>query len=81
MPLEFAWKAWSQRSHPATTQDLVLVGRAEQQTRLVEKVAADVGAMLVEADSPNEAYGFILAVLTARTTYRSGTASLQNRWS
>lgn len=63
MPLDFAWKAWSQRSAPATTTELVLVGRAEQQTRLIERVAADVGAILVEADSPNEAFGFMLAVL------------------
>jgi hypothetical protein len=64
MPLELAWRVWSQRSHPATTQELVLVGRAEQQTKLVERVTSDVGAIVVEADSPNEAYGFILAVLT-----------------
>ena len=64
IPLEFAWKAWSQRSHPATTQELVLVGRAEQQTKVVVKLAGDAGAIVVEADSPNEAYGFILAVLT-----------------
>jgi hypothetical protein len=64
MPLELAWKAWSQRSHPATTQELVLVGRAEQQTKLVNKLAGYAGAIVVEADSPNEAYGFILAVLT-----------------
>ncbi len=31
--LDFAWKAWSQRSNPATTQELVLTGRAEQQAR------------------------------------------------
>ena len=64
MPLEFAWKAWSQRSHPATTQELVLVGRAEQQTKLVNKLAGDAGAIAIEADFPNEAYGFNLAVLT-----------------
>lgn len=64
MPLNFAWKAWSQRSNPTTTQELVLVGRAGQQTKLVEKLAADAGPIVVEADSPNEAYGFILAVLT-----------------
>lgn len=64
MPLDFAWKTWSQRSNPPTTQELVLVGRAEQQTRLVERLAAGVEGIVVEADSPNEAYGFILAVLT-----------------
>ena len=64
MPLEFAWKTWSLRSHPATTQELVLVGRAEQQTKLVNKLTGDAGAIVVEADSPNEAYGFNLAVLT-----------------
>jgi len=64
MPLDFAWKTWSQRSDPATSQELVLASRSEQQASLVERLAADVGGIVVEADSPNEAYGFILAVLT-----------------
>lgn len=62
--LEQAWTEWSQRSRPATTQSLVLVGRAEEQTQLIERLVSEHQAIDVEADSPNEAYGFFLAALT-----------------
>jgi hypothetical protein len=57
MPLDFAWKAWSQRSNPATTTELVLVGRAEQQTRLIEGWLQMLGLSLLRPTPPTRPTG------------------------
>ena len=79
LPLDYAWEQWSRRSRPTTKQALVLAGREEQHTRLVERLTGPTRTIDVEADSPDEAYGFFLAAITGsddeaiRDQFRSRT--------
>jgi hypothetical protein len=58
-----AWEEWSQRTNPPVSEELVVVGREEQEEELIGRLLAAPNTFTVRGDSPHEAWGFTLAVL------------------
>ncbi len=61
--IEQAWDDWSQLSEPATSEELVIAGREEQEKELLQKLAGPPETYTIRADSPREAWGFALAAI------------------
>jgi hypothetical protein len=58
-----AWGDWSYRTDPPTSEELVTVGREEQEKELIRRLFAHPSTFTVRGDSPREAWGFALAAL------------------
>jgi hypothetical protein len=60
---EQAWEDWSHRTRPPTSEELVVIGREEQENALTDRFRASPSTFTIRGDSPREAWGFALAVL------------------
>ena len=58
-----AWEEWSHRTNPAASEELVIIGREEQEKDLIGRLIAPPSTFVVRGDSPHEAWGFMLAAL------------------
>jgi hypothetical protein len=61
--LDMAWEEWSHYTNPAVSDELLVIGREEQEEKIIERLEATPNTFIVRGDSPREAYGFTLAVL------------------
>ena len=60
---EGAWEEWSRLIDPQASEELVIVGREEQEKALLSRLIAPPSTFTVRGDSPREAWGFVLATL------------------
>ncbi|MBM4325726.1 MAG: hypothetical protein FJ118_01065 [Deltaproteobacteria bacterium] len=58
-----AWEKWSQFTSPSASEELVTVGRQEQEKDFIERLVATPSTFTVRGDSPREAWGFVLAAI------------------
>jgi len=58
-----AWEDWSRRTEPPTSEELVVVGREEQEKELIDRLIESPTTLTVRGDSQHEAWGFTLAAL------------------
>jgi hypothetical protein len=61
--LDSAWKAWSHGTTTPITEELVLCQRDQERQQLLDRIQLRTGTTAIEADSSEEAYGFLLAAL------------------
>ena len=62
-PLDWAWEEWSRLTDITTSEELVVIGREEQEQDLMNRIADVPNTFVVRGESPREAYGFSLATL------------------
>lgn len=60
---ENAWQNWAALSNPPTSEELVVAGREKQEAELIRRLLDQPDGFAVQAVSPSEAFGFILAAL------------------
>jgi hypothetical protein len=56
-----AWADWSHCTYPPVSEELVTIGREEQEKELIRRLLAPPSVFTVRGDSPREAWGFVLA--------------------
>jgi hypothetical protein len=58
-----AWEEWSHLTDPPASEELVVVGREEEEKQLIGRLVAPAGTFTVRGDSAREAWGFALSAL------------------
>ena len=58
-----AWEEWSYQTNPPLSEELVVIGREEQEKQLIKRLASAPTTLTVRGDSPQEAWGFTLAAI------------------
>lgn len=78
LPPDQAWEEWSHRTIPPASEELVVIGREEQEKALIARLLAPPNTFTVRGDSPREAWGFTLAAMR-RVTSEEERLSLHAR--
>jgi len=58
-----AWDDWSYMTDPPASEELVIVGRDDQEKDLIGRLSAPPSTFTIRGHSPREAWGFALAAL------------------